>query len=163
MFDKLSKKLNLTPTELKLAAFLVIALAAGLLIKFVLGVSEKTELSFYNYALLDSIFFSEVENDANNSEILNKNVDYKQEVFDFNKRSFNNVYTKQLPAEKSINLNKATKQELMNLPGIGEKTAENIIELRNQLTRFRKLEDLLRVKGIGSKKLDNIKKYLYID
>jgi len=163
MFDKLSKKLNLTPTELKLAAFLVIALAAGLLIKLIFGISEKTELSFYNYAELDSIFFSEVENDANNSEILNKNVDYKQEVFDFNKRSFNNVYTKQLPAEKSINLNKATKQELMNLPGIGEKTAENIIELRNQLTRFRKLEDLLRVKGIGSKKLDNIKKYLYID
>lgn len=163
MFEKLSKKLNLTPTELKLSAFLVIALTAGLIIKFVFGINEKTELSFYNYAELDSIFFSEEENDTNNSELLNKNVDYKQEVFDFNKQSFNNVYTKQLPAEKSINLNKATKKDLMNLPGIGEKTAENIIELRNQLTRFRKLEDLLRVKGIGSKKLDNIKKYLYID
>lgn len=163
MLDKLSKKLNLTPTELKLSIFLIIALAAGLLIKFVSGIDEKTELSFYNYAELDSIFFSVEENDTNNSEILNKNVDYKQEVFDFNKQSFNNVYTKQLPAEKSINLNKATKPELMSLPGIGEKTAENIIELRNQLTEFRKLEDLLRVKGIGSKKLDNIKKYLYID
>lgn len=163
MFDKLSKKLNLTPTELKLSAFLIIALAAGLLIKFVSGINEKTELSFYNYAELDSIFFSEEKNDTNNSELLNKNVDYKQEVFDFNKQSFNNVYNKQLPAEKIINLNKATKQELMNLPGIGEKTAENIIELRDQLTKFRKLEDLLKVKGIGSKKLDKIKKYLYID
>lgn len=163
MFDKISKKLNLTPTELKLSAFLIIALAAGLLIKLVSGINEKTELSFYNYAESDSIFFSAEENDTNNSELLNKNVDYKQEVFDFNKRSFNNVYTKQLPAEKSINLNKATKQELMNLPGIGEKTAENIINLRDQLIRFRKLEDLLRVKGIGSNKLDNIKKYLYID
>lgn len=163
MFDKLSKKLNLTTTELRLSAFLIIALAVGLLIKLLSGINEKTELSFYNYAESDSIFFREEENDTNNSEILNKNVDYKQEVFDFNKQSFNNVYTKQLPAEKSINLNKATKQELMNLPGIGEKTANNIIELRNQLTRFRKLEDLLKVKGIGSTKLDNIKKYLYID
>lgn len=163
MLDKLSKKLNLTPTELKLTAFLIVTLAAGVLIKFVSGINEKTELSFFNYAEIDSIFFTEEENDRNNSEILNKNVDYKREVFDFNKRSFNNVYTKQLPAEKSINLNKATKQELMNLPGIGEKTANNIIELRNQLTRFRKLEDLLKVKGIGSNKLDKIKKYLYID
>lgn len=163
MFDKLSKKLNLTTTELRLSAFLIIALAAGLLIKLLSGINEKTELSIFNYAESDSIFFSEEENDTNNSEILNKNVDYKQEVFDFNKQSFNNVYTKQLPAEKSINLNKATKQELMNLPGIGEKTANNIIKLRNQLTRFRKLEDLLKVKGIGSTKLDNIKKYLYID
>ncbi|MGQ9642838.1 MAG: ComEA family DNA-binding protein [Ignavibacterium sp.] len=127
------------------------------------GINEKTELRYYNYAESDSIFFSVVENDTNNSEILTKNVDYKQEVFDFNNRSFNNVYAKQFPAEKSINLNKATKQELMNLPGIGEKTAENIIELRDQLTKFRKLEDLLKVKGIGSKKLDKIKKYLYID
>ncbi|MGQ9799304.1 MAG: ComEA family DNA-binding protein [Ignavibacterium sp.] len=163
MLDKLSKKLNLTQTELKLLAFFIISLAAGLLIKFVSGINEKTELSFYNYAKLDSIFFSVVENDTNNPEILTKNVGYKQEVFDFSNRSFINVYAKQFPAEKSINLNKATKQELMNLPGIGEKTAENIIELRDRLTKFRKLEDLLKVKGIGSKKLDKIKKYLYID
>jgi competence protein ComEA len=160
MFDKISRKLNLTQTEFKLAVFLTTTLVTGLLIKTITGINEKTELTFFDYSETDRLFLAE---ETNNEEILNKNVDYKQEVFDFNNRSFNKVYTKQLPAEKSINLNKATKNELMNLPGIGEKTAENIIELRAKLNKFRKLEDLLRVKGIGQKKLDNIKKYLYID
>ncbi|BDQ01484.1 helix-hairpin-helix domain-containing protein [Ignavibacterium sp.] len=163
MFEKLSKKLNLTQTELKISGFLILTLIVGILIKFIFGINEKTDLTFYNYAQIDSIFFSSDENDGNNSEIINKNVDYKQEVFDFNKQSFNNVYTKQLPAEKSINLNKATKQELMSLPGIGETTAKNIIELREKIGRFRKPEDLLKVKGIGSKKLDKIINYIFID
>ncbi|MEP0860226.1 MAG: helix-hairpin-helix domain-containing protein [Ignavibacterium sp.] len=163
MFDKLSKKLNLTQTELKISGFLILTLIVGILIKFIFSINEKTDLTFYNYAQIDSIFFSSDENDGNNSEIINKNVDYKQEVFDFNKQSFNNVYTKQLPAEKSINLNKATKQELMSLPGIGETTAKNIIELREKIGKFRKPEDLLKVKGIGSKKLDKIINYIFID
>lgn len=163
MFDKLSKKLNLTQTELKISGFLILTLIVGILIKFIFGINEKTDLTFYNYTQIDSIFFSPDENDGNNSEIINKNVDYKQEVFDFNKQSFNNVYTKQLPAEKSINLNKATKQELMSLPGIGEATAKNIIDLREKIGRFRKPEDLLKVKGIGSKKLDKIINYIFID
>uniref|UniRef100_A0A7V3E7D1 Helix-hairpin-helix domain-containing protein n=1 Tax=Ignavibacterium album TaxID=591197 RepID=A0A7V3E7D1_9BACT len=163
MFNKLSKKLNLTTTELKILGFLILTLLIGISIKIFFGINEKTDLTFYDNSQIDSIFFNSSHNADDNSEIMNKNVDYKQEVFDFNNRSFNKVYTKQLAAEKSINLNKATKTELMNLPGIGEKTAESIIILREKLNGFRKPEDLLKVKGIGSKKLDNIKKYIYID
>ncbi|MBI5662062.1 MULTISPECIES: helix-hairpin-helix domain-containing protein [Ignavibacterium] len=163
MFDNLSKKLNLTKTELKILGFLLLTLILGVSIKLIFGINEKSELTVYNYEKMDSVFFNIEQNVDNNSEIINKNVDYKQEVFDFNNRSFNKIYTKRLPAEKSINLNKATKQELMNLPGIGEKTAESIIALRDKLNGFKKPEDLLKVKGIGSKKLDNIKKYIYID
>lgn len=163
MFDRLSKKLNLTTTELKISGFLILTLLVGVLLKFIFGINEKTELTFYNYAQSDSIFFNSDENEGTNSEIINKNVDYKQEVFDFNERSFNKILTKQFPAEKSINLNKASKQELMALPGIGSSTAENIIALREKLGGFRKPEDLLKVKGIGSKKLDKIKKYIFID
>ncbi|GMU96457.1 helix-hairpin-helix domain-containing protein [Ignavibacterium album] len=163
MFDNLSKKLNLTKTELKILGFLLLTLILGVSIKLIFGINEKSEVTVYNYEKMDSVFFNIEQNVDNNSEIINKNVDYKQEVFDFNNRSFNKIYTKRLPAEKSINLNKATKQELMNLPGIGEKTAESIIALRDKLNGFKKPEDLLKVKGIGSKKLDNIKKYIYID
>ncbi len=163
MFDKLSKKLNLTSTELKISGFLILTLIIGLIIKIIFGVNEKSELNFYNYAQIDSSFLNNEKNNDYNSEIINKKVDYKREVFDFNSRSFDKIYTKQPIAEKSINLNKATKKELMSLPGIGEKTAENIISLREKLNGFRKPEDLLKVKGIGSKKLDNIKKYIYID
>jgi competence protein ComEA len=65
--------------------------------------------------------------------------------------------------EKSININTATKDELTKLPGVGEKTADNIILLRNKRGKFTRLEDLLDVKGIGESKFNKIKKFLYIE
>jgi competence protein ComEA len=49
----------------------------------------------------------------------------------------------------------------MNLPGVGEKTADMIIEYRNS-SRFRKIEDIMNVKGIGPKKFENFKEYIEI-
>jgi competence protein ComEA len=60
-------------------------------------------------------------------------------------------------------LNRATLQDLMRVPGIGERTAEAIIETRQGLGGFRHLEDLLEVRGIGPKKLTAFKRYFYID
>jgi competence ComEA-like helix-hairpin-helix protein len=54
-----------------------------------------------------------------------------------------------------INLNTATQAELESLPGIGKKTAINIIEARRQKP-FRSLEDLDRVSGIGEKTLQQL-------
>ncbi len=50
-----------------------------------------------------------------------------------------------------ININKASKKELTNLPGVGEKKAEAIIAYRKKNGDFKKLEDLMKVKGIGPK------------
>lgn len=163
MIEKISKIINLTQTELKIILFLVVTLLCGLVLKFALNLNEKSNISFYDYTQIDSIFYADSESHLNNSQFLNKKVDYKQEVFDFNTRSFNNISKKQLPAEKSINLNKASKYDLMMIPGIGGKTAEEIINLRKKNNGFRKPEDLLKVKGIGLKKLDIIKKYIFVE
>jgi competence protein ComEA len=48
-----------------------------------------------------------------------------------------------------VNLNAASAEELERLPGIGPSRAQAILALRTQLTRFTRLEQLLRVKGIG--------------
>lgn len=55
-----------------------------------------------------------------------------------------------------ININTGSKEELMTLTGIGEKTAESIIEYRSK-NRFEKIEDLKKVNGIGDQKFENIK------
>lgn len=55
-----------------------------------------------------------------------------------------------------INLNYATKEELMTLPGIGEAKAASIIEYRSS-TRFRKKEDVKSVNGIGDSIYSKIK------
>jgi competence protein ComEA len=48
-----------------------------------------------------------------------------------------------------VDLNTASGDELETLPGIGPSRARAILELRARLKRFTRIEDLLRVKGIG--------------
>ena len=55
-----------------------------------------------------------------------------------------------------ININTADAEELDRLKGIGEKTAEAIIEYREE-TPFKSIEDIMNVKGIGEKKFEEIK------
>lgn len=62
--------------------------------------------------------------------------------------------------EKSINLNTAGIDELISLPGIGQSTAEKIIEYRNKKGKFKNVKDIMNVKGIGEKKFEKIKGYL---
>lgn len=50
-----------------------------------------------------------------------------------------------------VNLNTATVEQLLTLPGIGPSKAQAIVETRQKIGGFKKLEDLLRVKGIGRK------------
>lgn len=62
-----------------------------------------------------------------------------------------------------IVLNLAGQAELTKLPGIGPKRADAILELRAKLGRFRRVEDLLRVKGIGRKMLARLRPALVVD
>lgn len=55
-----------------------------------------------------------------------------------------------------LNINQCTKSELISLPGIGEKTADKILEYRKE-HGFSKIEDIMHVKGIGPKKFEKIK------
>ncbi|MBC8415107.1 MAG: helix-hairpin-helix domain-containing protein [Candidatus Cloacimonetes bacterium] len=61
-----------------------------------------------------------------------------------------------------ININKASVEEFTELKGIGPTKAEKIIALRNELGRFTSIEDLLQVKGIGSKTLEKFKDQIII-
>lgn len=52
-----------------------------------------------------------------------------------------------------VNINSATAEELMTLPGVGDATARAIIEERERGGPYSSVEDLMRVSGIGEKKL----------
>jgi competence ComEA-like helix-hairpin-helix protein len=68
---------------------------------------------------------------------------------------------KHLPS-KPIDLNAANVKELQQLPGIGPVTAQRIIDLREKSGRFRRVEDLLAVRGVSPKKLDAIRPYITV-
>ncbi len=55
-----------------------------------------------------------------------------------------------------ININTATVEQLVELNGIGPKTAEKIVEYRKD-HKFTSVDDLVNVKGIGPKTLDKIR------
>lgn len=57
----------------------------------------------------------------------------------------------------TVNLNSATVDQLETLPGIGRKTAERIVEFRQKNGGFKKIEELMNVKGIGEKSFLKIK------
>lgn len=65
--------------------------------------------------------------------------------------------------EDPVVLNTATIDEFRRLPGIGEKRAAAMIALRARLGRFRAVEDLLKVKGIGRAMLKRIRPLVRLD
>ena len=62
-----------------------------------------------------------------------------------------------------LDINQVMEDDLLLVKGIGETTAKKILDLRNQLGRFRDINQLMEIKGIKEKKLAEIRKYLYVE
>ena len=62
-----------------------------------------------------------------------------------------------------IDLNTATLEELIIIPGIGRKTASKIVRFREKMGPFSEIETLKRIKGLGKKQYDKIKRHLFVD
>lgn len=76
--------------------------------------------------------------------------------------SGNNIITEEASGSNNkkddiININTATKEQLETLDGIGESTANKIIKYREEKGKFKTIEDIKNVPGIGNAKFENIK------
>ncbi|HWP82240.1 MAG TPA: helix-hairpin-helix domain-containing protein [Bacteroidota bacterium] len=134
MLQRLKEWLALTETERKVLLFLSITLAVGLGIKFYRATFP--EVRSFDYTASDSTFavLSAQEVGADDGERVK-------------------------PGEK-LDINKATKAQLMKLPGIGEVTAERILIYREEVGRINNLEELRTIKGITAKRFNQLKNYI---
>lgn len=89
--------------------------------------------------------------DSDKVEVPKKAIEEENQIVEYNE-------------EKSelININKASKEELKSLNGIGDTLAQNILNYR-KVSKFETIEDLLNVEGIGQSKFNAIKEYICVE
>jgi competence ComEA-like helix-hairpin-helix protein len=71
------------------------------------------------------------------------------------------ISDKQPPA-KPLDLNTATVEQLEQLPGVGPRTAKEIVKFREKSGPFRRVEDLLAIRGITKRRLEKLRPYVIV-
>ena len=159
IISRVAEKIGFTDTELTVVLFFVFLIATGSVYKAVL--SRKSTPPSYSYSKQDSLFYA-ILNDTSALPPTHDSLFAKADsIFDMKdivkqKPGKNNV-----PAN-GIDINHASVTELDLLPGVGLKTAEKILAYRKQIGRFKKVEQLMEIKGIGEAKLEKMRPYIII-
>lgn len=113
------------------------------------GIGEAIYSEIFNMVYLDVEYFTE----PLESDVIDENI--------FTETAVETVLqTTEIP---HLDINKAEKDDFMRIPGIDEKLAESIIELREKIHKFQNVRELLLIEGMTNKKLVSIWDYLYIE
>ncbi|MCK5331295.1 MAG: helix-hairpin-helix domain-containing protein [Candidatus Marinimicrobia bacterium] len=134
---------SLTVQEKLIIKFLSGAIAVGAL------VGTIRHYFYSDQELIESVN-NQIEEFSKMSEVPINNIDsLKAEVIpgDGNSGQVNEL----------ININNASKEELMTLPKIGPVTAERIIRFREDFGNFQNIDELKNVKGIGPKTMEQLR------
>lgn len=92
--------------------------------------------------------------------------DSKKQTDNTNKNSSSNKESKSTNSKETsnypININTASKEELMKLPNVGETKANSIIEYRDTNGKFNSIDDIKNVSGIGDSTFEKLKQYITV-
>ena len=140
MLKRIADWIALTKTERKVILFLVITLLAGAGIRLYQATFPSAPQ--FDYRASDSTFdaLSTIPEDS---------------LTGTGKEGIINVSGK-------LNINTATKQQLLDLPGVGEVTANRILTYRAETGKFSNVDELRAIKGMSKKKIENLKPLITI-
>lgn len=136
LLNRLRDFFAFTKNEQKVFLFLSVVFLAGVAVKGYKAYIAPPVRTAFEYSAGDSVFFARSANAVNDSA--------------------------SMPAATVIDLNSATKEQLMSLPGIGEAMAERIMLHRQEKGRFRRIDELRKVKGIGEKKFEKLTPHIEV-
>ena len=86
----------------------------------------------------------------------------RNSIHSYQKIPQNTQTESQASADYLLDINTASKAQLLMLPGIGDVIADRIINYRSEFGNFQSTDDLLKVEGIGEKKLLEIEKLISV-
>lgn len=132
-FKRLLDYFAFTRNEQKVFLFLSVVFLAGVAVKAYKAYIVPDRAPVFDYSVSDSIFT------ARSAQLMSDSAGRQQSVV------------------RVIDLNSATKSDLMSLPGIGDAMAERILLYRTEQGRFRSVAELKNIKGIGEKKFEKLK------
>ena len=136
MFQRLKDWLALTATERKVILFLTITFLIGAGIRLYQETFPSKRQ--FDYRASDSTYAA-----------LNESLEREQAPADS-------------ASTKILDINKASKEQLVSLPGVGEVTAERILLYRDEIGDFKSIDDLKNVKGITKKKFEQLKSFVTV-
>lgn len=144
LLEILQQKIGFTRKEALAVLVLSAVFLAGTGIRWLQSNQSRPSQKQFDYSRSDSVYTARSKTPPSSSDSLSPRSAVKPS------RKTNSI----------VNINSATKSQLMSLPGIGPSYADRIIEYRSGRGSFATLDELLNVKGIGKKKLEQLRPFV---
>ena len=177
MLKDIFNKIGFTKGESKVILFITGAVVLGFSVRYFTDFTGTVNKESYNFSRTDERFL------AKSKKLINFNLDslyddpdsdtymQKMKLLQQSEDSLRQAEKDKKEkgkkeyalTGKKININKATKEELLSLPGVGDKTADRIITYRTDNNGFKKIDEIMDVNGIGPKKFEKMKEYLTVE
>lgn len=142
-FTAMQERFGFTRNELIVITLLACSFLAGLGVRWLGGSVDPSSIPVFDYARADSIFAARSVQPLTSAE---------------SGRAVQRVPAPKLrPGDVPVDINAATREQLMRLPGVGPGLADRILAYRTEHRRFKSVDELTAVSGIGTRTLERIR------